>query len=446
MMALIRSSLDPTETINTGQSHTESTTLNLAMAKEILTRCQYQTPKPPDRPNAPYLRFSRKKWQSVRKEYPDAQMWEIGRKIGQLWREASDAEKAEYSQEYEREKIEYEKAMKAYHQSPAFQQYLAAKNRAKQAIEKGAMPISSGNGGRRPESGVVIQPVDEDEGVEYSSKRIAAARFERNHRLIAELFNPNVVADSRNVVMQHRMDTLKKQGNSLKLHQEKLEEELGRLENVFSNKKRQLEKNSEEFAVNLKKVCDDKPQLDAEKFNAMVEEWKGKLLDAYKEYQKNQEAIKQKQEAEKQQTPVLFSLIGGGGTDEGVPAPNAESTASTEVKAPEQPAEAAVPKPEQTEADVAPKAAEEPAKEEELTPEAPPVPAQPEEEAKPVEAEEPKEQSRRKPPTQNRPKPRKRTPRPKLRSRRKRRRRKKRRPKKPPSRAKIELRVYVFVL
>ncbi|TKR77587.1 hypothetical protein L596_018529 [Steinernema carpocapsae] len=325
-------------------------------------------------------------------------------------------------------------------------QYLAAKNRAKQAIEKGAMPISSGNGGRRPESGVVIQPVDEDEGVEYSSKRIAAARFERNHRLIAELFNPNVVADSRNVVMQHRMDTLKKQGNSLKLHQEKLEEELGRLENVFSNKKRQLEKNSEEFAVNLKKVCDDKPQLDAEKFNAMVEEWKGKLLDAYKEYQKNQEAIKQKQEAEKQQTPVLFSLIGGGGTDEGVPAPNAESTASTEVKAPEQPAEAAVPKPEQTEADVAPKAAEEPAKEEELTPEAPPVPAQPEEEAKPVEAEEPKEQSRRKPPTQNRPKPRKRTPRPKLRSRRKRRRRKKRRPKKPPSRAKIELRVYVFVL
>ncbi|KAK0416739.1 hypothetical protein QR680_012654 [Steinernema hermaphroditum] len=202
-------------------------------------------------------------------------------------------------------------------------QYL--KNRAKAPLEKGGMPIP-GNGGRRAEAGgVVIQPVDEDEGIEYSAKRIAAARFERNHRLIAELFSSSVVADSRNVVMQHRMDTLKKQGNSLKLHQEKLEEELVRLEKVFNDKKRQLEKNSEEFAVNLKKVCDDKPQLDADKFNSMVDEWKGKLLDAYKEYQSNQEAIKKKQEAEKQQTPMLYSLVEES-TPPPAPAPDAQSS------------------------------------------------------------------------------------------------------------------------
>ncbi|EJW81808.1 hypothetical protein WUBG_07283, partial [Wuchereria bancrofti] len=88
-------------------------------------------PKPPDRPLVPYMRFSRKMWAKVRAENPDSQLWDIGKVIGQMWRDAPESEKAIYHQEYDIERQEYEKALKAYHNSAAYQQYLSAKNRAK---------------------------------------------------------------------------------------------------------------------------------------------------------------------------------------------------------------------------------------------------------------------------------------------------------------------------
>lgn len=49
--------------------------------------------------------------------------------------------------------------------------------------------------GGRVESGVFIQPVDEDDSGEYqmSVRRVAAARFERNQRLMGELLSENWV-------------------------------------------------------------------------------------------------------------------------------------------------------------------------------------------------------------------------------------------------------------
>ncbi|KAK6054333.1 hypothetical protein COOONC_08159, partial [Cooperia oncophora] len=83
--------------------------------------------------------------------------------------------------------------------------------------------------------GVVIQPVDEeDAGNELSCRRLAAVRL---------------------VVAQNRMDMLRKQAQSLSAHQSKLEEELVKLEEIHREKKRQIEKGSEEFAENLKRVC-----------------------------------------------------------------------------------------------------------------------------------------------------------------------------------------------
>ncbi|EYC14249.1 hypothetical protein Y032_0041g429 [Ancylostoma ceylanicum] len=265
-----------------------------------------KAPKPPDRPLVPYMRYSRKMWSKVRAENPDAQLWDIGKIIGQMWRDISDADKAVYQHEYEIEKAEYEKAFKAYQNSHAYQQYINAKTRAK-ANEKSSRS-------RMEAGGVVIQPVDEeDAGNELSCRRLAAVRFDRNHRLIGDLFSPAIVTDTRTVVAQNRMDMLRKQAQSLSAHQNKLEEELVKLEEIHQEKKRQIEKGSEEFAENLKKVCEEKPQLDEAKYAELLEEMKTKLAEAYKEYKKKQDEINARLAAEREkiveETPVLAELV-----------------------------------------------------------------------------------------------------------------------------------------
>ncbi|XP_030745861.1 SWI/SNF-related matrix-associated actin-dependent regulator of chromatin subfamily E member 1 isoform X2 [Sitophilus oryzae] len=231
-------------------------------------------PKAPEKPLMPYMRYSRKVWDAVKAQNADLKLWEIGKIIGQMWRDLPEDEKQEFIEEYEIEKVEYEKSLKTYHSSPAYQAYIVAKNRGKsaaQGTDGDSHERSSGSSKQAADRRIEIQPAededDQDDG--YSVKHLAYARYLRNHRLINEIFSESVVPDVRSVVTTGRMQVLKRQVQSLTMHQKKLEAELQQIEEKFEAKKRKFIESSDQFQEELKKHC--KPAVDDDAFVKMVE-------------------------------------------------------------------------------------------------------------------------------------------------------------------------------
>ncbi|KAL0272775.1 UNVERIFIED_CONTAM: hypothetical protein PYX00_005622 [Menopon gallinae] len=234
-----------------------------------------RTPKPPkapEKPLIPYMRYSRKVWDVVKAQHPDLKLWEIGKIIGQQWRDLPEEMKAEYLEEYEIEKLEYEKALKNYHNSPAYLNYIAAKNKANLSNDENRESHDRSSN-KYADRRIDIQPAEDDDGTYqddgYTAKHIAYARYIRNHGLINEIFSDTVVPDVRSVVTTTRLQVLKKQVQSLTMHQKKLETELQQIEEKFEGKKRKFLESSEHFQEELKKHCHR--AVDEEMFEKMVE-------------------------------------------------------------------------------------------------------------------------------------------------------------------------------
>lgn len=108
-------------------------------------------------------------------------------------------------------------------------------------------------------SNFAIEPA-EDDGIDdgLTIKNVCLSRFNRNHKLLNEIFSEFVVPDSRSIITSQRMEQLKKQVTSLELHQEKLKQELQSIEEKNETKKRKFLSSTEEFEKELNKIKETK--------------------------------------------------------------------------------------------------------------------------------------------------------------------------------------------
>ena len=100
-------------------------------------------------------------------------LWEIGKIIGQTWRDLPEEERQEYNDEYEIEKQEYDRNMALYKSTPAYQAYIQAKSRGAAVIED-----PEPKGIRATDRRIDIQPAEDEEDPDdgLSIKHIAHAR------------------------------------------------------------------------------------------------------------------------------------------------------------------------------------------------------------------------------------------------------------------------------
>ena len=148
---------------------------------------------------------------------------------------------------------------------------------------------------------------------------MAAARFQRNQRLLCEIFNEVCIPDLRSNVNVDRILTLRRQVDALKTHRETFEKDLNELEEKHAEKKRKFIEANEKFHNEYAEASST--DLSREKIEEILQKY-----EAMEKLQKEKQLLLQQQQAAAaaaisgQQIPTdrLGAVVGRGEATNGV--------------------------------------------------------------------------------------------------------------------------------
>ncbi len=72
------------------------------------------TTQPPKRPLGAFFVFSNETRPIVKKEHPDFKIGDVGKKLGELWRDLSETDKKKYVENAAENKVKYEKELEKF--------------------------------------------------------------------------------------------------------------------------------------------------------------------------------------------------------------------------------------------------------------------------------------------------------------------------------------------
>ncbi|CAI2738267.1 unnamed protein product [Dicrocoelium dendriticum] len=275
-------------------------------------------PKPPEKPLMPYMRYSRKVWEQVKNSNPHLKLWEVGKIIGQMWRELPDDEKTLYIEEYDSEKIQYTEALRQYHSSPAYQAWLVAKERAEKLLEEQDQERKQSINRSRDRPGDIsqadlresymLEDNEEESEDQYTAKHVAAARFQRNHRLMQEILSDTRLPDPGQLITQSRLNTLRLQVEQLKSHKRNLCQEIEGCEFRHRSKLQRIQEDSDKFIAEYQKLTAARPMITEAQFAEMIIKAKHDEDERLSRYLAEAELRRRKQQQRQQQREAELAV------------------------------------------------------------------------------------------------------------------------------------------
>jgi len=232
-----------------------------------------RAPKMPEKPVAPFVRYSQKHWDTVKTNNPDMRMWEISKFIARMWREAADEERETFIQAHEHEKKQYHELVKRYYSSPQYQSYMQAKQRwdSAEVRDDDEMTFS-------------MEPIDDvaTDDNSCSNRAVHAMRFHRNTYYMLELLSDHNVNNHMKIMRADQIQALDYHRTSLTNSIAEKKESIESVKEEHEAKKRRWAENSDDLEKEWKRLAEMTP------------------AEYFKEYTKKQEDLKKQREAEEE--------------------------------------------------------------------------------------------------------------------------------------------------